>query len=125
MKKVIAVLFLSLSLVSRYSAQTDKDYKDLLTMFVSEKYEKCLYKAEGYTLDDETKKDALPYLFMSRCYFEMSKKDEFKEKYPNAFKDSMKYISKYGSKDKEHKYAAEYEDFFAAISPKFQIQNRG
>ncbi len=114
MKKLFAVLFFALTIGSAL-AQTDKDYKDLLTMFVSEKYEKCLYKAEGYTLKDETKKDPLPYLFMSRCYFEMSKRDEFKVKYPNAFKDAMKYISKYGSKDKERKYAAEYEDFFSAL----------
>jgi tetratricopeptide (TPR) repeat protein len=115
MKKVFAVLFFALSLTISGFAQSDKDYKDLLTMFVGEKYEKCLYKAEGYTLKDETKKDALPYLFMSRCYYEMSKRDEFKEKYPNAFKDAMKYISKYGSKDKERVYAAEYEDYFAEL----------
>lgn len=112
MKNLFAVLFYVFNLVSASYAQTDKDYKDLLTIFVSDKFEKCLYKAEGYTLKEETKKDPLPYLFMSRCYFEMSKRDEFKEKYPNAFKDAMKYISKYGSKDKDHKYAAEYEDFF-------------
>ena len=102
-------------MVSNASAQTDNDYKDLLTLFVGEKYEKCLYKAEDYTLDEKAKKDALPYLFMSRCFYEMSKRDEFKEKYPNAFKDAMKYISKYGSKDKEKKYLAEYEDLFAQI----------
>ncbi len=114
MKKLFAVLFFAFT-IGNAIAQTDKDYKDLLTLFVTEKYDKCLYKAEGYTLKDETKKDPLPYLFMSRCYFEMSKRDEYKEKYPNAFKDAMKYISKYGSKDKEKKYAAEYEDFFAAL----------
>ncbi len=114
MKKLFAVLFFASTLFSA-TAQTDKDYKDLLTLFVGEKYDKCLYKAEGYTLDEKTKKDPLPYLYMSRCYFEMSKRDEFKEKYPNAFKDAMKYISKYGSKDKEKVYAAEYEDFFIAL----------
>lgn len=115
MKKLFPFLIFALLMVSNASAQTDNDYKDLLTMFVGEKYEKCLYKAEGYTLDEKTKKDPLPYLFMSRCFYEMSKRDEFKEKYPNAFKDAMKYISKYGSKDKEKKYLAEYEDFFAQI----------
>jgi tetratricopeptide (TPR) repeat protein len=115
MKKLFPFLILALLMNLNVSAQTDNDYKDLLTLFVGEKYEKCLYKAEGYTLDEKTKKDALPYLFMSRCFYEMSKRDEFKEKYPNAFKDAMKYISKYGSKDKEKKYLAEYEDFFAQI----------
>lgn len=115
MKKIYAVLVLSFTFIVTGLAQTDRDYKDLLTLFVGDKFDKCLYKAEGYTLKEETKKDPLPYLYMSRCYFEMSKRDEFKEKYPNAFKDALKYIAKYGSKDKEHQYGAEYEDFFADL----------
>ena len=115
MKKLFAVLFIALNLATGAFAQTDKDYKDLLTLFVGEKYEKCLYKADDYMLGDDTKKDPLPYLYTSRCYYEMSKLDQYKEKYPNSFKDAMKYISKYGSKDKEKKYAAEYEDFFGEL----------
>jgi tetratricopeptide (TPR) repeat protein len=115
MKKLFPFLILVFIAVSSSQAQTDNDYKDLLTLFVTEKYEKCLYKAEGYTLDEKTKKDPLPYMFMSRCFYEMSKRDEFKEKYPNAFKDAMKYISKYGSKDKEKVYLSEYEDYIGQI----------
>lgn len=115
MKNLFLLSLFAFTLALGANAQTDKDYKDLLTMFVSEKYEKCLYKAEGYTLDEKTKKDPLPYLFMSRCYYEMSKREEFKEKYPNSFKDAMKYMSKYASKDKERKYAAEYEDYFGEL----------
>jgi tetratricopeptide (TPR) repeat protein len=96
-------------------AQTDNDYEDLLTLFVDEKYEKCLYKAEGYTLNEKTKKDPLPYLFVSRCYFQISKMDEFKAKYPDPFKDAMKYISKYAAKDKERKYAGDYEEFLSEL----------
>jgi tetratricopeptide (TPR) repeat protein len=115
MKKFLALSLFILGWSFSTMAQTDNDYKDLLAMFVDEKYEKCLYKAEGYTLNDKTKKDALPYLFMSMCYFEMNKRDEFKEKYPDALKNAMKYLSKYGAKDKEQKYALDYEDFFEEI----------
>jgi hypothetical protein len=115
MKKIILFLVLIVSISFSSVAQTDNDYKDLLTVFVSGKYEKCLYKAEGYTLDDKTKKDALPYMFMSRCFYEMSKKDEFKEKYPKAFSDAMKYAVKYAAKDKDRKHYADYEDFFIAL----------
>ncbi|MFN0031614.1 MAG: hypothetical protein ACKVOR_05590 [Flavobacteriales bacterium] len=115
MKNIFVLSLFILTMSMSATAQTDKDYRDLLSLFVDEKYEKCLYKAEGYTLKDETKKDPLPYLFMSRCYFEMSKDDQFKEKYPDAFKSAMKYLSKYGSKDKEKKYLADYEDFFDEI----------
>lgn len=110
MKKLFTFLFFSICLIQRIDAQ--KDYKDLLSLYVDEKYEKVLYKAENYTLADATKKDPMPYLFMSMTYFQMSKKDEFKEKYPDAFKNSLKYMAKYASKDKERVCAAEYEDFF-------------
>jgi tetratricopeptide (TPR) repeat protein len=109
------LLIVSSLLLSTEAIAQSPDYKDLLTLFVSEKYEKCLDKAEGYTMGDDTKKDPIPFMYLSRCFFEMSKKDEFKEKYPTAFKDAMKYLSKYASKDKEKKYVSEYEDFFTAI----------
>lgn len=115
MKKLFPFLILAFIATSSSQAQAENDYKDLLTLFVTEKYEKCLYKAEGYTLDEKAKKDPLPYMFMSRCFYEMSKRDEFKEKYPNAFKDAMKYISKYGNKDKEKVYLSEYEDYIGQI----------
>lgn len=123
MKKIFAILFSVIILISSAVAQTEKkqagvtdnDYKDLLTLFVSDKLEKCLYKAEGYTLNDKTKKDALPHLFVSRCYFEMSKRDEFKAKYPNAFKDAMKSITKFAKLDKEGDGGTEYEDYISEL----------
>ncbi len=122
MKKIFAILFVAVAFISNANAQKEKkdeesgnDYRDLLTLFVADKFDRCLYKAEGYTLDDKTKKDPLPYLYVSRCYYEMSKRDEFKAKYPNAFKDSMKYIAKYAAKDKDKVYYAEFEDFIASL----------
>ena len=111
MKKLLLFVFLIASLKS--IAQTD--YPDLLAMFVDEKYEKCLYKAEKYTFNEKTKKDPLPYLFMSRCYFEMSKRDEFKEKFSTAGKECYKYASKYASKDKDKRFYAEHEDYFTEL----------
>jgi len=116
MKKL---LFLFLVLGSLKSAAQEKNtYPDLLAMFVDEKYEKCLYKADKYINSDKTKKDALPYLFVSRCYFEMSKRDEFKEKYPNAAKDCFKFATKYIVKDKERSFYAEHEDYFTELRTK-------
>jgi len=53
-------------------------YEDLLVMYVDEKYEKCIAKAESYINADDTKRDALPFLYVSMCYYEMSRntKDE-------------------------------------------------
>ena len=50
------------------------DYEDLLVLYVDEDYEKCISKAERYTERDQTRRDALPFLFLSMCYFEISKR---------------------------------------------------
>jgi hypothetical protein len=116
MKKILIFFFILGSLKS--VAQEKNTYPDLLAMFVDEKFEKCMYKADKYTLNDKTKKDALPYLFVSRCYFEMSKRDEFKEKHPTAAKECFKYATKYIAKDKDRVFYAEHEDYFTELRAK-------
>lgn len=91
------------------------DYDKILTYLVDEDYEKVLYKCEKYTLDDDTKKDPIPYLYMSMAYFEMSKRGEFEEEYPKAFKESLKYAAKYRKKDKENEFYSEFSDFFSEL----------
>ncbi|MDZ4824037.1 MAG: hypothetical protein SH856_11305 [Flavobacteriales bacterium] len=111
MKKLLLVLLV----LAQLTTLAQNDYTDLLEMFVDEKYEKVLYKAEKYTLSDETKKDPMPYLYMSMAFLEISKIDEMKEKYPGAFKDAIKYAGTYGKKDKEHQFYNEYEDYFSEL----------
>ena len=53
MKKLLLFIFLMGSLKSF----AQNEYPDLLAMFVDEKYEKCLYKAEKYTLNEKTKNE--------------------------------------------------------------------
>lgn len=106
------LLLLIVSLLS-FSAFAQRDYDDLLDLFVDEKYDRLLLKAEKYTLADKTKKDPLPYLYMSMSFFEMNKRPEiYGEDYPKAFTNSLKYCVKYRKKDKEDLYVAEYEEFF-------------
>ena len=38
-----------------------------------------------------------------------------KAKYPDAFKNAVKYLVKYSKLDKDKQYASEYQDFFANI----------
>ncbi|MCC6600888.1 MAG: hypothetical protein IT223_09475 [Crocinitomicaceae bacterium] len=114
MKKLLTIILFLLSGFVRTFAQGG-DYKELLALYVDEKYEKLLYKAEKYTLDDKTKKDAMPYLFMSMGYYKISKLDEFKKDYPDAFKNALKYMGKYAQKDKGRTFAAEYEDYFEEL----------
>jgi hypothetical protein len=101
MKKLLLLAF-SLFSVALY-AQPDNEFKDLLSLFVDQKYEKVLNKAENYTIGDETKKHPLPYLYIAMSLYEMSKIEKYTqmEEYKGAFKDAMKFCSKYAAKDKE------------------------
>ena len=114
MKKFLTSLAMVFAMVFAANAQSG-EYEDLLKLFVDEKYDKVILKATKYTETDATKKDPLPYLFFSMSYFELSKDDKMKEKFPDAFKLALKYIKSYSAKDKDKKYAAEYEDFFGEL----------
>lgn len=91
-------------------------YEDLLVLFVDEKYEKCLAKAETYTLNDATKKDPLPFLYMSMSFFEMSQLEKFAVDYPKASRDALKFAEKYRKKDKEKEFFNNYEDYWAELN---------
>ena len=91
-----------------------EDFDELLMWMVDGKYEKVLYKAIRYTEDDDTKKEPVPYLFMSMAFFKISESsdEELLEKYSKALKDALKYASKFVKKDKEKEYISEYVDYF-------------
>ncbi|MEZ4800541.1 MAG: hypothetical protein R2809_12385 [Flavobacteriales bacterium] len=114
MKKFIAVLIIAFGSTFIASAQGG-DYQDLLTLFVDEKYDKVVQKAVKYNEDDKTKKDALPYLFASMSYFEMSRNDKWTAKVPDAYKYCLKYIKSYAKYDPQKEFRADYEDFFADL----------
>ena len=114
MKKALPLIVFTLFAGMFASAQAP-DFRDCLSLFVDEKYPKLLQKAEGYTLNEKTKKEPLPYLFMSMGYYKMSSIDKYKEDYPDAFNNSLKYLSKYAKLDKTKEKGAEYGDFFIDI----------
>lgn len=94
------------------SIAQEEEYADLLNMLIDENYEKLLYKAEKYMEGDDTKRDPLPYLYSSMSYFEISKISDFDDVYPKAFKNALKYASKYKKKDKESQYYDDNVEFF-------------
>lgn len=91
-------------------------YEDLLVLFVDEKYEKCIWKAQGYVENDNTKKDPLPYLYISMCYHEMSKQEKYLTDYPKASREAMKWAEKYRRKDKEMEFFNNYEDYWMSLN---------
>ncbi len=110
------LLLASFALLQFSLAAQKHVYEDLLVLFVDEKYEKCLAKAETYTLNDATKKDALPFLYMSMSFFEMSKLEKFAVDYPKASRDALKFAEKYRKKDKEKEFFNNYEDYWSELN---------
>ncbi|MBX2973500.1 MAG: hypothetical protein KF797_10385 [Flavobacteriales bacterium] len=113
MKKLIAAA----ALLASVSVQAQKHvYEDLLVMYVDEKYEKCMEKALNYTENDATKKDALPFLYVSMCNYEMSKIEKYAKDYPKAANDALKWAGKYRKKDKDKEFFNNYEDYWASLN---------
>lgn len=110
-------LLLAIVLFSGLGTQAQKHvYEDLLVLYVDEKYEKCIDKAEGYTLKDDTKRDALPFLYVSMCYHEMSKLEKYQSDYPKAARDALKWAEKYRRKDKDLEFWDSYSDFWISLN---------
>jgi tetratricopeptide (TPR) repeat protein len=116
LRSMKSILTLFASTVVLFASAQDHVYEDLLVMFVDEKYEKCLAKAESYTLKEDTKKDAMPYLYMSMCMYEMSKLEKFQADYPKAFREAMKLAEKYRKKDKNNEFFDNYEDYWTKLN---------
>ena len=114
-KKSIFIFTTIVSINNSILAQANKDYMDLLVLYVDEDYEKCLKKADKYMGKDDTKRDALPYLYASMAYYEMSRDHKYSEDYPRAYKNSLSYLSKYRRKDKEFNYKEDAIEFIEKI----------
>ena len=114
-KPLLLLLFLIPYL--HVSAQS-KPYDDLLVLYVDEDYQKCVYKAERYVERNATRRDALPYLYASMCYFEMSKIAKYQEmdEYKHAGRDALKWAAKYRRKDKNMEFFADYEDYWSELN---------
>ena len=98
-----------------YYAQTNNDYMDLLLFYVDEKYDICFNKAMKYTEKDKTKKDPLPYLYVSKASFEMSRDHKYTNSFPKAYKTAISFAAKYRKKDKEYKFKSDAEDYIDAF----------
>lgn len=112
------LLFLMVPLAFTTVRGQAKPYEDLLVKYVDEKYEDCLAKAERYTQNDKTKRDALPYLYMSMCLYEMSKIPKYQamEEYKKADQDALKWAEKYRKKDKNKEFFNNYEDYWGQLN---------
>ena len=104
------MLFLKSVLVP-VTAQTDNEYMDLLLLYVDEKYDVCYNKSLKYTEKEKTKKDPLPYLYVSKSSLEMSRDHKYTNSFPKAYKTAISFAAKYRKKDKDYKHKSDAEDF--------------
>ncbi len=118
MKRYLFLALLAFLAFTTTTRAQEKQYDDLLVKYVDEKYEDCLAKAERYTLSDKTKRDALPYLYMSMCLYEMSKIPKYQEMedYKKADRDALKWAEKYRKKDKNLEFFHNYEDYWSELN---------
>ena len=93
-------------------------YEDLLVLYVDEEYEKCIDRAERYTTKDATRRDPLPYLYISMCFHEMSKLEEYTSQHEYRFADreALKYAVRFRKKDKEDAFVHNYEDYWMSLN---------
>ena len=91
------------------------NYDDLVIYYADGDYEKLLKRAEKYTLKDNTKKDPIPYLYLAKANFEMSKDGKWADDYPKAFKDAIGYSGKCMRYDKDKTVYEEHIQFFTDL----------
>ena len=109
---LVAILYLIVNLLTNnLISQTDNSYEDLLVMYVNEDFKNCYKKSLKYTVKDKTKKDPLPYLFISKACYEMSQDHKYTEEFPKARKTALSYAVKYRKKDKEYNFKEDAEEF--------------
>ena len=127
MKLNIQIVCLAVFVFAAGFAKAQEDeFEDLRILYMDQKYEKLISKAESYVDKDKTRKSPEPYLYLSKAYFEMSQLEEYNEDYPpdKAFRDALKWASKYRRKDKEGEIYDENDFYFQELK-KSAIEEAG
>ncbi len=89
----------------------------LAKLYNSGKYEACLYKADNLTYKADASKDPEPYLYVSMCFYELSKSNNpvIQEDYKDAFKQAVKYAGKFIKKDKKEELLPDNIDYINTL----------
>ena len=114
MKKLVLLLVLAVGFLMQANAQPP-GYDDLIIYYADGNYEKLLKEAEKYTLSDKTKNDALPFFYLAKCNFEMSKDQQWLDKYPKAFNDAIRFAGNTIKKDKDGSIYDDNLQFFTDL----------
>ncbi|AEA43196.1 hypothetical protein [Fluviicola taffensis] len=88
------------------------EYDDLRIVFADGDYEKLVRVSEKYVMNDKTKADALPHMWMARGLYKVSLSGTDNEKYQNAYKEAISEIGKSIKYDKSGDVQLEYAEFY-------------
>ncbi|PKR81629.1 hypothetical protein CW751_03645 [Brumimicrobium salinarum] len=102
-------LFLSTSLLAQGT------YEDLLIIKADGDWEKLIKKAEKYTLKNSTKKDPVPYYYLSYGLYKISFRADRDDAFKNAYKDAFTSIGKMLRYDKDGSVAEKYAEFVSEL----------
>lgn len=105
---LVGLLFLSLTTFAQ------GEYNDLKILYADEDYEKLVRECEKYTENDKTKYDPVPYFWAARGLYKISLSGTTDERYKNAYKDAITFLSKgikYDEKKNDGATMEEFSDF--------------
>ncbi|MCO5260783.1 MAG: hypothetical protein M9916_11610 [Crocinitomicaceae bacterium] len=91
MKNIISTLVLLLSFSYMFG---QKEYDYLRILYADGNYEKLAKQADKITNDDKTKKDALPYLWLSKALYKIHMSGNADPVFKNAYKESINALGK-------------------------------
>ncbi len=125
--KIIIVLLIFAS-SSIYAQKAGKKIDDLTFLFIDEKYEDVVHKAEGLMQNDSYKKHPLIYVYASMSYYEMSQRPgkfdvgEKDSKYPKPLKMAHKYLYKFVKVDAkapkyyDNNWIDDFKDYYVQLA---------
>lgn len=93
---ILSILFISFTSVAQVAGG---HHQKLFDLYVQDKYEDCLGKAQKMTENDKYKSESEPYLWVSMCLYQFIGDDEMETYYPKATKDALKNGVKFKKKD--------------------------
>lgn len=88
------------------------EYDDLRILYADGDYEKLVRASEKYVMNDKTKSDALPHMWMGRGLYKVSLSGSDDEKYKNAYKEAIGEVGKSLKYDKAGDVQSEYAEFY-------------
>lgn len=109
MKRTIGLFFFLLTSIT-LSAQAP-NFDDLKILYADANYEKLVKVAENYTLKEELKKDALPFLWLAKGLYKISLSGTDDEKFKNAYKDAIGALGKALKNDKDGARLSDHQEF--------------